>query len=82
MFIRQHPELTSSSQDVHGHETRQSADLRVPKCRTDYFGKGCLCTAVRTYNKLPLYIKQAPETKKFKSLVKDFLVSNEFYNLS
>ena len=73
-FVKTHPQITESNTVQHSYCTRQFAKLCLPKYRTDYLGKGCLCSALRVYNHLPGHLTDPSSINVFKHNFKKILI--------
>ena len=63
---------------IHSTNTRQSFDLHPP---TTNLTKAQKVVLIKTYNNLPLSIKQlSHDTDKFKVALKKFLLAGSFYS--
>jgi hypothetical protein len=68
--------------DNHNVETRQRENLHLPHTRLTLCQNGVYFNGIRSYNKLPLYLKELVESPKiFKRTLKKYLVSHCFYSL-
>lgn len=60
---------------VHGRETRNNRELRLPKYKTEKRKKSIFYEGIKMFNELPKETKQATNLCKFKRLCKDFIKS-------
>ena len=65
--------------DVHNYNTRRRNDFSVPRPATSVSHRGPIPSGIRMYNALPAEMKSESEPKKFKSLLKSFLLGKLFY---
>ena len=61
--------------DVSARNTRETDEnlLYLPKCRLELTKKSFSYRAIKLWNNLPLYIRQAPTLDCFKKALSDFL---------
>jgi hypothetical protein len=71
-----------TNSDIHGIHTRRGLDLHCPTCKLTKVQKWVSFTGIRTFNNLPLSIKNLSEDiNKFKYSLKQFLQVGSFYSL-
>jgi hypothetical protein len=82
IFKVKHKGIFKVNTDVHGINTRQKLDLHVPSTRLMRIQKGLYYPGITLFNVSPLEIKQAAhDIKKFKHILKAFLITNSFYSV-
>jgi hypothetical protein len=80
MFVVRLKDLFKVNTEIHRKNMRQKLDLHVPSTRLTRMQKRLHYSGITLFNALPLNIKQAAyDSKKFKHLLKAFLISNSFY---
>lgn len=73
IFIRKHPEHTTTIS--HSHNTRQKqTNLSLPRMSTGFAQKHAMYLAPRIYNKVPIEIKQIHTLSKYKLGIKKWLI--------
>ena len=78
LLVKSLPTLSINA-DYHTHNTRQRNDFHVPQAGTTLRQRGPLHTGTRMFNALPTELKSVSDPKKFKSLLKAFLLDKLYY---
>jgi hypothetical protein len=65
--------------ELHVHNTRRRNDFHVPRAATTLRQHGPVYSGTRMFNALPPEIKSVSDIKKFKSLLKTFLLGKLYY---
>jgi hypothetical protein len=82
MFVVKNKDFFKMNSDVHNFNTRSNHDLHIPVANLTVFQKGVWYSGIKTYNHLPLTLKQLSyNISKFKTALKKFLVTNSFYTV-
>ena len=75
-------ELFTTNNEIHRIETRQHSHFHQPSAKLKKYQTGVFYMGIKIYNCLPTYIiNKSSNTKKFESLLKNFLCENAFYSL-
>ena len=82
LFVAKNKKLFITNYDSHNVKTRQGENLNFPLLQLTIYQKGIYFTGIKIFNKLPSYLKELiGSPKKFKRILKKYLVSHCFYNL-
>lgn len=65
----------------HGHFTRHGHDFAYLRHRTAAFEKSPLYSGLKLFNKLPITLKQEKSLKRFKTKIKQMLISQAIYSV-
>lgn len=81
-FVMKNRELFTTNNEIHRIETRQHSHFHQPSAKLKKYQTGVFYMGINIYNSLPTYIiNESSNTKKFESLLKNFLCDNAFYSL-
>jgi len=81
-FVIKNRELFTTNNGIHKFGTRQHHSFHHPSANLKKYQTGVFYMGIKIYNSLPTYIKkESINTKKFESLLKNFLCENSFYSL-
>jgi hypothetical protein len=82
MFVVRNIDEFTINSDVHVINTRQRTDLHPPLIKLTKYKKGVYCWGIKIFNCLPQKIKKLSwSVKKFKQILKKFLLIDSFYAL-
>jgi hypothetical protein len=80
-YIKLNNEELKQNLAIHDHKTRHRLDFQTQFCRTDIFKKSVNNSGIKSYNKLPNYLKNLDNLKLFKKQIKVFLLQQTFYSV-
>lgn len=81
-FVKEHPELFTTAQQMYPKNTRRPDRLVLPKIpKTAMYHKNCHVMCIRIYNALPNDLKELPR-RKFLLKLKLWLTNKTFYSVS
>ena len=83
-FVIKNRELFTTNNEIRKFSTRQHHNFHQPSANLKKYQTGVfyLYMGIKIYNSLPTYIKnESNNTKRFESLLKNFLYENSFYSL-
>jgi len=79
-FVIKNKEPFATNNETHKYGTWQQLDFHYSSANLKKFQTGVHYMSVKIYSSLPIYIKnELNNTKKFKFLLKKFLLENSFY---
>jgi hypothetical protein len=82
MFVVKNRDLFKLNSDIHNICKRHNNDFHLPSAQSKLFQKVIFYSGIKTYNHLPLTIKELSyDVKRFKRVLKRFIQSNSFYSL-
>jgi hypothetical protein len=82
IFVVKNRDLFRLNSDIHNIGTRHNNDFHLPSAQSKLFQKGVFYSGIKTYNHLPLTIKELSyDVKRFRWVLKRFIQSNSFYSL-
>jgi len=82
MFVVKNRDLFKLNSDIHKISARYNNDFHLPSEQSTLFQKGVFYSGTKTYNHLPLTIKELSyDVKRFRIVLKRYIQSNSFYSL-
>jgi hypothetical protein len=79
LLVRSLSGSLSTNSDFHSYNTRRRNDFSVPRMATSMSQRGPIQSGIRMYNALPSEVKLVSDPKKFKSILKSFLLGKLYY---
>ena len=81
IFVVKNKDLFLLNSDIHSFNTCNNSNLHIPGTNLTIFQKGVLYSGRKIYNKLPPHTKSLSNNlKRFKSLLKGFLMEHTLYS--
>jgi hypothetical protein len=81
-FVIKNREIFTTNNEIHNFSTHQCHNFHQPAANLKKYQTGAFYMGIKIYNSLPTYIKnESNNTKKFESLLKNFLCQNSCYSL-
>lgn len=82
LYVRSSSTLMTTNSEFHNYNTRQKQQIRIPRPHKSVTSLSPLHSGSKFLNMLPSHIKNPPTKKSFKTALKEFLLTNEFYSTS
>jgi hypothetical protein len=80
-YFRKHNLYSTRNSDLHDYNTRRKDDYHVPNCNRSTFKKSFMHMGIKSYNRLPLELRESKGFNDFKHKLKLFLLDHPFYSL-
>lgn len=80
LFIKYNISNFKTNADIHNYGTRHCTDIKKDFCQYSKSLNSFRCLSIKLYNRLPLSIRSLSNIA-FKTVVKDLLIRNSFYNI-
>jgi hypothetical protein len=82
VFVLKSRELFQSNSNIHDINSRYNSNVNLPSTNLTLVQKGVLYSGCKIFNQPPKNIKMlSHDLKRFKSVLKSFLIQHTFYSL-
>ena len=82
VFVKNHSNLFSKNSDFHSHNTRSCSNFRNLSHTKAMFAKSPQYRFIQIFNALPVHIKKIDNIVLFKSELKKYLLTKNYYSIS
>ncbi|KAG8320297.1 hypothetical protein J6590_108240 [Homalodisca vitripennis] len=80
MYVKTHQSSFKSHCENHTYNTRNKKELVLPKHNLEYYKKKTSYAGIKFLKSIPKIISSVRDIKKFKSMLKKYLIQKAFYS--
>lgn len=81
MFVKNNTKNYITHKDIHNYDTRNRNNLILPQHNLEIAKKKTSYNGIKFLSVIPKYIRDINDNKKFRGLLKEFLIRGTFYSL-